>query len=160
MIHPNHPRLISSIVSRSSLHSYNFWGIRGVENKSVGSCLMLWRCLQRKPKGGRRGWDYPFPGDNIKTIFSWSLGHATNNQAETYALFQGLLLARQSGLDSITILCDSKTILNRVRKNSLPADMKLKNIFQRIHQELKFFIPEPFFLFSFTITLWQMTKPI
>jgi len=32
---------------------------------------------------------------NLKLLFSWNIGHATNNQADAYALIQGSQLARQ-----------------------------------------------------------------
>jgi hypothetical protein len=80
-----------------------------------------------------------FPRGNIRLSFSWSLGHATNNQAEAYALLQGLLLARQQGLDSIIILGDLKVVINHVRMKTLSTYMKLRAIFLRIQYELEAF---------------------
>jgi ribonuclease HI len=72
-----------------------------------------------------------------RIAYSWSLGLATNNQAEAYALLQGLRLAKQEEITSLSILGDSKGILSHLRKHTIPEDMKLKNIFIRIYQEME-----------------------
>jgi ribonuclease HI len=72
-------------------------------------------------------------------VFSWSLGYTTNNQAEVYAMYQGLLLARRVEIPSLTILGDSKVILNFIHKGTLPSNMKLMNILIKIQQECKQF---------------------
>jgi hypothetical protein len=49
------------------------------------------------------------------------------------------LLERRVGIPSLTILGDSKVILNFTCKGTLPSDMKLMNIPIKIQQECKQF---------------------
>jgi ribonuclease HI len=65
------------------------------------------------------------PRGNQELTFSWSLGKATNNQAEAYALLQGILLAKQHEFNSLIILGDLKVVINDVRKHSLLQDIIL-----------------------------------
>jgi ribonuclease HI len=79
------------------------------------------------------------PGGQLSLSFSWSIGEATNNQAEAYAIFKGLGLAQNQGIKDISILGNSWMIINLIRKPSPPQDMKLKNIMVRVLQEIKSF---------------------
>jgi ribonuclease HI len=67
-------------------------------------------------------------GGNVKLVYSWNIGHTTNNQVEAYAIYQGLQFARQHGIDSITLLGDSKMIINHVRMSYLPSYNRLREI--------------------------------
>jgi ribonuclease HI len=79
------------------------------------------------------------PRGTLRLTFSWSLVTITNNQVEAYALLQGLLLARQQGLECISILGDLKVVINHVKKKTMPLDTKLRTIFTRIHKEMEAF---------------------
>jgi ribonuclease HI len=88
-------------------------------------------------------------GGHTRLTFSWSLGTKTNNEVEAYALFKGLLLAQNQGMDSISISGDSKAIISHVRKKTLWTYMKLRNIFTRIFKESKSihsFFPSMFYI--------------
>jgi ribonuclease HI len=76
---------------------------------------------------------------NTKFTFSWSLRTTTNNQVKAYFLLQKLFLARQQVLDFISILRDSKVVINHVKKKTLLSYMKLRAIFTIIHNELEVF---------------------
>jgi ribonuclease HI len=100
------------------------------------------------------------PGGTIRLTFSWSLGTTTNNQVEAYALLQGLLLAQQQGLDSISILGDSKVVINHVRKKTLPLDMKLRTFSQESTKRWKLLtLLSPSMFFVTTMPMW-IFKPI
>jgi ribonuclease HI len=71
--------------------------------------------------------------------FHWNLGIATNNQAEAYALYQGLLLAKILNIHSLSVIGDSKIIIGHARKGSHPPNLHLKAILQRISATLKHF---------------------
>jgi hypothetical protein len=43
--------------------------------------------------------------------FSWNLGINSNNMAEAYAIYQGILLVQEQQLNRITIVGDSKNII-------------------------------------------------
>jgi ribonuclease HI len=79
------------------------------------------------------------PGGHIESTFSWNLGVATNNQAEAYALLQGLLIARSKSIRILSVVGDSKNTIRHLRLSSLPMDVSLKSIFRRIHGILKDF---------------------
>jgi ribonuclease HI len=67
--------------------------------------------------------------------FSWSLGITINNQAWAYTFFKGLSMAQSQEIETISILGDSKVIINHVRKRSLLLDMMLKNVLMRTLKE-------------------------
>jgi ribonuclease HI len=71
--------------------------------------------------------------------FHWNLGIATNNQAEAYALYQGLHLAQSLNIHSISVIGDSKIIIGHVRKGSHPPNIHLNAILQRISTTLNLF---------------------
>jgi ribonuclease HI len=79
------------------------------------------------------------PRGNQALSFHWSLGIATNNQVEAYALYQGLLLAKILSIHSLSVIGDSKIIINHARKGSHPPNIHLKAILQRISAIIKHF---------------------
>jgi ribonuclease HI len=64
------------------------------------------------------------------------LGISTNNQAEAYALLQGLLLAKESSIKSLIIIGDSSIIIKSMVMKSIPSDNKLALIIARINKEV------------------------
>jgi hypothetical protein len=72
------------------------------------------------------------PRGNQVLSFHWNLGIATNNQAEAYALYQGLHLAKSRNIHSLSVIGDSKIIIGYARKGSHPPNLHLKSILQRI----------------------------
>jgi ribonuclease HI len=79
------------------------------------------------------------PRGHIRTTFSWSLGIASNNQAEVYALYKGLNLAKSQGIEDLFIIGDYGVILNQFRKRSLTYNMKLKSVMARALVEAEAF---------------------
>ena len=69
----------------------------------------------------------------------WNLGIATNNQAEDYALYQGLHLAKRKNIHSISVIGDSKIIIGYAQNGSHPSNLHLRVILQRITTMLKLF---------------------
>jgi ribonuclease HI len=99
------------------------------------------------------------PGGITELVYSWSLGQATNNQAEAYTLLQGLVLVKACNIGKLFILGDSKNTINHLRWVLLPRDAKLRSIFYRIHKELKAFqMTNSTFLESIIVKLTD--KPI
>jgi hypothetical protein len=49
---------------------------------------------------------------NIEISFAWDLEKATNNQLESYALYQSILLEKESINKSLIVIGDSSTIIN------------------------------------------------
>jgi ribonuclease HI len=58
------------------------------------------------------------PRGTTELVYSWSLGHATNNQAK--ALLQGLALARARNTRKFIILGDLKNTISHLRLGSPP----------------------------------------
>ena len=68
----------------------------------------------------------------METSFAWGLGSETNNMVEALALWQGLRISKNQGMTELTILGDSRIIIQAVTKNSIPNQMHLKNLIQKI----------------------------
>ena len=79
------------------------------------------------------------PGGNIENTYSWNLGVATNNQAESYALLQGLFIARLQNIKSLLVVGDSKNTIRHLRRSCLIMDVSLKSIVKCIYYILKDF---------------------
>jgi ribonuclease HI len=85
------------------------------------------------------------PRGNQVLSYHWNLGLATNNQAEAYALYQGLLLAKNRGIHAISVIGDSKIIVRNARKGSQSSNLFLRVILQRIATVTKRFHNIQFF---------------
>jgi len=78
------------------------------------------------------------PQGIMELTYFWSLGVATNNQANPYALLQGLRQAKSNNVQQIIILGDSKNTIKHMRNGSLPKDSRLKAIIlQKIRLEIQ-----------------------
>jgi ribonuclease HI len=75
------------------------------------------------------------PRETTETSFTQGLGVLSNNQAEAYALWQGLKIAKDSCARSLVVLGDSKTIINHMIFNSVPVDNPLASIIAQSKQE-------------------------
>jgi ribonuclease HI len=71
--------------------------------------------------------------------FSWNLGVTTNNMAEAYTMYQGVLLAQERKLSSIIIVGDSKNIIQHFVKGTTPKNTKLQRIIERTKETLSSF---------------------
>jgi ribonuclease HI len=71
------------------------------------------------------------PSGIIHTVYAWGLGHATNNQAEFLALWQGLRQALNLGIESIRIFGDSKQVLETLILKKTPKDCSLAQLYRK-----------------------------
>jgi ribonuclease HI len=71
------------------------------------------------------------PSGNIHTVYAWGLGHASNNQAEFLALWQGLHQALKMGIQSLRIFGDSKQVLETLITKKTPKDSTLAQLYRR-----------------------------
>jgi hypothetical protein len=74
------------------------------------------------------------PEGRMESTFAWGLGTSTNNQDEAYALFQGLLLANDSNIESMIIVGDSSVIIKSMVLHTTLKDNKLASIIARINK--------------------------
>lgn len=64
--------------------------------------------------------------------YSWNIGLETNNVAEAMALWQGINQALHYGLQSLTVIGDSRLIIQSMHSKELPASIRLRQILRRI----------------------------
>jgi len=69
---------------------------------------------------------------STKLSYAWGLGHASNNQAEFLALWQGLNQAHKLGIIKLNIAGDSKQVIDAINLNKIPKDMCLAQIYKKI----------------------------
>lgn len=81
-------------------------------------------------------WD---PKGNLVNSFAWGLGQASNNQAEGYALYQGILLTNKDRINSLTIIGDSSTIISFMVSKTSPSNRKIASIVARVQKEIEGF---------------------
>ena len=82
--------------------------------------------------GGRGGGVFITPEGLLETSFSWGLGSDTNNMAEALALWQGLRIAKNQGITELTVLGDSRIIIQAMNENLIPNQMHLKWLIHKI----------------------------
>ena len=73
------------------------------------------------------------PDGQMETNFSWGLGIETNNISKALALWQGLLISKNQRISDITVLGDSRIIIQAMVENSLPNQMHLQHLIRKIH---------------------------
>ena len=72
------------------------------------------------------------PGGNLILKFSWGLGMETNNVAEALALWQGLNQASHQGITDLTVVGDSRLIIQAVITRNLLPSCHLKQVMKHI----------------------------
>jgi ribonuclease HI len=65
------------------------------------------------------------PRGNQENTFEWALGRASNNQAETLTLFQGLRIIYESYIKKIIVIGDPALIIKLILRASTSSDGKL-----------------------------------
>jgi ribonuclease HI len=78
-------------------------------------------------------------------VFSWGLGEDTNNMAEALGLWQGLNQDQELGINEITVIGDSQLLIQALVTNSLPSQMKIRQILKKIQRLSKSFRKIDFF---------------
>ena len=68
------------------------------------------------------------------TTYAWGLGKKTNNEAEWLALFYGIYLVKPLGIRKITVIGDSKQVIQRMNSKSNKGMVKTNRIYKRIQQ--------------------------
>jgi ribonuclease HI len=85
------------------------------------------------------------PVEFRELVYSWGLGEETNNIAEALSLWQGLAQARKLAIKEIMVIGDSWILIQAMVTNSLPNQMKLRQIFKKILRLSNFFQKIEFF---------------
>jgi ribonuclease HI len=71
------------------------------------------------------------PIGNRLLYFSWNLGKNSNNMAEAYAIYKGILLTQEHQLKHITIVSDLKNIVHYFVMGTNPKSTMLQKIIYR-----------------------------
>jgi ribonuclease HI len=77
------------------------------------------------------------PNAEVMVRYAIGLGNATNNYAEAMALWQGLCQARRNGIRNLTIIGDSRMLINAIIRSSKTQSAQLNNVLARIRLLLK-----------------------
>ncbi len=72
--------------------------------------------------------------NQIVRELSWSIGHATNNQAEYRALIAGLEAVLELGATAVTVNMDSELVVRQLQGSYKVKSPKLLPLFQRASQ--------------------------
>ena len=62
----------------------------------------------------------------LETRFTWGLGDDTNNMVEALAIWQGMRIAKTHGIFELTVLGDSRIIIQALTENLTPNQMHLR----------------------------------
>jgi len=65
-------------------------------------------------------------------MYSSGHGHSSKNQAKTYALLRGLILAKENSVLNIIVVEDPKLIISHAIDKSLTKNIHLRTILIRI----------------------------
>ena len=79
------------------------------------------------------------PSGKLYLSYAWGLGHASNNQAEYLALWQGLNQARKLNIQKLTIFGDSRMIVKALHTKKMPTDISLAHTYRKVLLLLKHF---------------------
>ena len=85
------------------------------------------------------------PDGQLNLSYAWNLGSDTNNMAEALALWQGLSQAIHLGIQELTVVGDSRMILQHLLNQELPSSFRLKQVIRRIFILLPLFRSIDFF---------------
>ena len=72
------------------------------------------------------------PGGHLNLSYAWNLGSDTNNMAEALALWQGLSQAIRLSVQELTVVGDSRMIIQHLFNRDLPSSFRLKQVIRRI----------------------------
>ena len=88
-----------------------------------------WQCLTSAAGGAGV---FFTPDGIIETTFSWGLGTETNNIAEALALWKGLVIAKNKGITRLTVLGDSRIVIQAIVEGTLPNHLHLRQLLTKI----------------------------
>jgi ribonuclease HI len=91
-------------------------------------------------QGAARGGGVLYDPDEIRElVYSQGLGEETNNMTEALSLSKGLTQARDLGINEIMVIGYSQILIQAMVTNSLPNQMKLWQLLNKIQQLSKSF---------------------
>lgn len=85
------------------------------------------------------------PGETLELSFEWGLGISSNNTTEAYALLQGLRSVKESKIQSLIVVGDSKLIIGKMISNASIGNNLLDSVLDRAKKEASKFFRINFF---------------
>ena len=76
------------------------------------------------------------PKDNLLLKYSWGLGTETNNKAEALALWQGLIQAKNMGINDLIVFGDSRIIIQALNQSSRISNLQLRQTLNPIQRTI------------------------
>ena len=85
------------------------------------------------------------PDGDLNFTYSWNLGIDPNNMAKELALWQGLNQALLRGIQDLTVVGDSKLIIQFINSQTFPSSNRLRQVLRRISLLIPLFRSIDFF---------------
>ena len=79
------------------------------------------------------------PGGKIVTEYSWNIGYDSNNMAEAYNLWQGLIQLKEKGVGEVSVFGDSRIIIRALNEGIRSKNDRLTRMLKRIRIMIKSF---------------------
>ena len=79
------------------------------------------------------------PGGKIVTEYSWNIGYDSNNMAEAYGLWQGLIQLKEKGVGEAIVFGDSRLIIQALNEGNRSKNDRLTRMLKRIRTMIKSF---------------------
>ena len=91
------------------------------------------------------------PGGKIVTEYSWNIGYDSNNMAEAYGLWQGLIQLKEKGVGEASFFGDSRLIIQALNEGIRNKNDRLTILLKRIRIMIK-----PFSKINIFHILWNL----
>ena len=95
-------------------------------------CLFFDGALKGNPVQAGGGGIILDPSGKLHLSYAWGLGHASNNQAEFFALWQGLNQARKLNIQKIIKFGNSRLIIKALHTKKGPTDINLGQTYRKV----------------------------
>ena len=79
------------------------------------------------------------PGGKIVTEYSWNIDYDSNNMAEAYGLWQGLVQLKEKGVGEAIVFGDSRLIMQALNEGNRSKNDRLTRMLKRIRTLTKSF---------------------
>ena len=79
------------------------------------------------------------PGGKIVTEYSWNIGYDSNNMAEAYGLWQGLIQLKEKGVGEAIVFGDSRLIIQALNEGNRGKNDRIARMIKRIRSMVKSF---------------------
>ena len=77
------------------------------------------------------------PGGKIMTEYSWNIGYDSNNMAEAYGLWKGLIQLMEKGVGEAIVFGDSRLIIQALNGGNRSKNDRLARMLKRIRIMIK-----------------------